>query len=504
MLRLNLYSQSRWSNIYYPSENAYGLNIGLSYDKGYIIVGKHGSNAVEFNWLIKTDINGEILWEKTLGSSSHIFQINDMAYNDFGDLYLIGLTDSYNNDNYDPLIMKLNSCGEKQWCRVFMQNDNNFSNVLRVTSDNGVAIVLKYMGTDPFIDDICLAKFDINGNLQWKQCYTSPDSALHGFDSFDLTLAPDGGFLLSGFCSYEDPNPPHYWSAKPYFLKTDSLGIYEWETVVHKDIASIGGDAYSTVLNPDSTFYYCSLNHNYHSAGDAAALLKMDLSGNVIGIYDLAPPNTYGKMMRAKFINDSTLMASAVWGPIGPPKAVIIDTLGNIQMSTILLDNDYMAHTEVTFDDKLLYLTNIADDLGNFDAYLFKFNHQLQSDTIYNQIFTYDSLCSYQIVSDTIAQDDCEVIVSNNYLSYGSSKGQLKIFPNPAKESFMVQVKGIKQQVSSIDIFNSYGQSVYSPEIFNTDTCIVVNSSDWQGGIYIMRVLYKDGTEATGKVMVIQ
>jgi hypothetical protein len=140
MLRLNLYSQSRWSNIYYPSENAYGLNIGLSYDKGYIIVGKHGSNAVEFNWLIKTDINGEILWEKTLGSSSHIFQINDMAYNDFGDLYLIGLTDSYNNDNYDPLIMKLNSCGEKQWCRVFMQNDNNFSNVLRVTSDNGVAI----------------------------------------------------------------------------------------------------------------------------------------------------------------------------------------------------------------------------------------------------------------------------------------------------------------------------------------------------------------------------
>jgi len=35
-----------------------------SYDNGYLISGKIGANYSLYNWLIKTNINGEILWEK--------------------------------------------------------------------------------------------------------------------------------------------------------------------------------------------------------------------------------------------------------------------------------------------------------------------------------------------------------------------------------------------------------------------------------------------------------
>ncbi|PIQ29810.1 MAG: hypothetical protein COW63_11160, partial [Bacteroidetes bacterium CG18_big_fil_WC_8_21_14_2_50_41_14] len=356
-MHVSLVAQNRWTKIYHAEEDAVGLNLSLGYDKGYLLAGKHGHNYVNYNWLIKTDINGEVLWEKSFGDPSTNINIQDMSFNNLGDIYLVGFTGYYNEESYDPLIMKLNACGEKQWCRVFVEDGVNFSNALTVTPDAGVVVVLRYMNSTYLTDRICLAKFNVSGDMLWKECYNSSDTSLHNEDAFNLTQAPDGGFLISGYCGYEDPNPPHSWWDKPYYIKTDSLGNFEWETVVHKEVSDKGGMSWSTVLSPDSNYFYSSLSHYYHPPfGDAPALLKMDMSGNVVGIYDLAQPNEYGKMIEAKFVTDSTLMASALWGNVlvGGSKAVIIDTLGNIIRQTGLLQNEWLAFTEVTFDSKLL------------------------------------------------------------------------------------------------------------------------------------------------------
>ncbi|MCF8352207.1 MAG: hypothetical protein K9H15_13665, partial [Bacteroidales bacterium] len=90
-----LFGQSRWMNIYYEDENAIGNTTANSYDKGMLVVGKHGYNYVNYNWLIKTDINGEILWEKTIGSLSSNIKISDVSYNNNGELFLTGLTGYY-------------------------------------------------------------------------------------------------------------------------------------------------------------------------------------------------------------------------------------------------------------------------------------------------------------------------------------------------------------------------------------------------------------------------
>ncbi|MBC8320169.1 MAG: T9SS type A sorting domain-containing protein [Bacteroidetes bacterium] len=502
---VSLFSQDRWVMQYYGDVDAIGKYMTKSYDNGYLLIGKHGSNSVNYNWLIKTDVNGEILWEKTFGDSSTNIMFADMAYNDLGDLYLVGLTGYYNDESYDPLIMKLNACGEKQWCKVFVEDGINFSNALAVTPDGGVVAILCQMGSIPFVDDICLAKFDIAGNLQWKYCYNSSDTAIYGDFAWDITLASDGGFFISGECNYQDPNNPSIGWVKPFYIKTDSLGNFEWETVIHKEVSDVGGVAWSSVLNPASNYYYSSLSHYYHPPfGDSPALLKMDTNGDVVDIYDLASLGSYGKMIEAKFITDTTIMASAVWGNIGRPKAVIIDTLGNIIHQANLLDNDRMAHTEVTFDNKLLFFTNMQDNNDQFDAYLFKLNQQLESDTVYNQLFNYDSLCVGQIVSDTIVQDGCGLIVGleEMYVSDINNRNKILIYPNPATNSFKLKSEMFEVKGASIEIFDLFGQKIKTIKISNEQTKVEVNVKDWQKGLYLIQMQNKDGVVANGKVIV--
>lgn len=499
---ISLYSQNRWVKQYYEDEDAVGIHVIESYDNGYLLVGKHGVNYVNYNWLIKTDVNGVVLWEKTVGDPSTNIMFAEMAYNVLGELYLVGLTGYYNDESYDPLIMKLNACGEKQWCRVFVEDGLNYSNALVVTPDGGIAIVLMYMSTIPSTDRICLAKFDIAGNLLWKYCYNSPDSSISNQDAWNLTLAPDGGFLITAMCGYRDPDPPHMSKPKPYYIKTDSLGNFEWEKVVHKDLSDKGGEAWSTVLSPDSTHFYSSISHYYNNPyGNTPTLLKMDLDGNIIDIYDLAPLGEYGKMIELKFVTDTTIMASAVWSNVGKPKAVIIDTLGNIIHQANLLDNDWMAHTEVTFDNKLLFFTNINDDNGNFDTYLFKLNQQLESDTVYNQWFNYDSLCTGQIVSDTIVQDGCGLIVGDVEIKNETQKEEIVIFPNPAQNSFTVQCLQFETSNYIVEVFDVYGRKVKEKENVAEQNTVEVDVVGWGKGLYLVRV--RDGQNVVGSGLVV-
>ncbi|MCD4773821.1 MAG: T9SS type A sorting domain-containing protein [Bacteroidales bacterium] len=502
----NLNSQNRWFNNYLSGEDPFGESITEFYDKGYLLAGRFGPNYPNYCWLIKTDINGELLWSKVLGNDDYYIVISaDIKTNEFGEIYLVGSTNTYSNNDYDPLIMKLDSCGEKEWCKVFIEDGNNFSNALEVTFDGGVVCVLRYMNPNLIEDRICLAKLSSEGELIWKECYNSSDTSLYYGDAKDITICPDKGFLITGSCYYEDPSPPNYLWIKPYYIKTDSLGNFEWETIVHKDIVKPGGIAWSTVLSPDSSYYYSSINHFYYNPDlTAGSLVKIDLHGNVVGIYDLAPPNDHGALYESKFISDSTLMASASWGPASTsvPKAVIIDTLGNMLNSAFLLDNEWMAHTEVTYDNKLLFFTNIHDENDNFDAYLFKLNTELESDTIYTQLFNYDSLCPYQIASDTIVQDNCGLIVGDVEIKNKPQNEDIVIYPNPAQNKF--QVSSFRFQVSSniIEIFDIFGRKVKEIKIPKGQNTIEVNVEGWRKGLYLVRVRTGQSVVGSEKVIV--
>jgi type IX secretion system substrate protein len=501
------YTQNRWTNEYLSGQNPFAIDIARSYDKGYLLYGKYEPNYSSFNWLIKTDINGEILWNKTFGDENSVISFGEIETSNDGTCFLVGSTYYYGEDNPDPLIMKINACGEKEWCRVFFEDGNNYANVVEITSEEDVVVVLKYMNPDISKDRICLAKLSGDGEFIWKRCYNSNDTSIYNGEARDLTICPDGGFLITGSCYYEDPNPPNYLWKKPYFIKTDSDGFFEWETVIQPDADDPGGDAWSTVINSDSNYFYSSISHYYYNpTEDAPAIVKLDMLGNLVDIFDIAPPDEKGKLVNAKFVNDSILVASASWGhePTSSPKAVLIDTLGNMINSAFLLNNTWMAETEITYDGKLFFLTNDHDNNDNFSTYLFKLNQQLESDTIYTAQFTYDSLCPYQIVNDTIVQDNCGLIVGDKEIVTEENTNNIKliIYPNPATNKFIIKTSNLDFQGSTIEIFDLYGKKIETIIVSDNESEIEVVTKNWNKGLYLIRVYGEHASNGNGKVMI--
>lgn len=188
------FSQNRWEKVYHDEIDAPGEYIIESYDHGYLLLGRHEANYPKYMWLIKTDLNGEILWEKTIGDGMNPFVLIEMEQNINGCIYLCG---QYNNidPNGNPIIIKLDTCGEKLWCKEFhTQNNHDFASCIAVTPDRGAAVTLNFTGATSWIDRICLTRFKPDGEILWTKCYNSPDTSLRAEDDFDLIKAPDNGF----------------------------------------------------------------------------------------------------------------------------------------------------------------------------------------------------------------------------------------------------------------------------------------------------------------------
>ncbi|MBW6460045.1 MAG: T9SS type A sorting domain-containing protein [Bacteroidales bacterium] len=509
-------TQPRWTNIYFGNENALGEDFSEHYDYGYLLTGKHGQSYVKYIWLLKTDINGQILWGKTFGEENSWIAFYSMDVGPLGEIFLSGTT-SYYDPYRDPLIMKLNACGEKEWCRIFYSpNHLDYAHSILATEDGGCAVILRYTGTFPpnFDDRICLARFSANGDLLWKQCYNSTDTLLRAEDSNHLFETPDKGFLITGHCYYLDTATTNLYRPKHYYIKTDSLGNFEWETVVHADNNLQGGDAWTTTIDPGNNYYYSSVSHYYHQTNfSSPALIKLDLSGNVMGIYDVVSGYFYGGLTHATFINSNTLTASC---PYGNSQSEIVNLIVNIDTMGIIqnyIDAGPNVQKEVltlSFDHKLLFFYNVLEN-NQFDVYLRKLNLNLEDDTIYTQPFTYDSLCPYQIVSDTIVQDDCGLIVGIEEAGeHGGmeawGRGGVVVYPNPVREVLSVKVLGLSEGiVYSLEIYDIFGRKAPTPAFPQPgEGEIRVDVSGLVPGIYLAVVRDKKHFIGSAKFVVVR
>jgi len=106
---------------------------------------------------------------------------------------------------------------------------------------------------------------------------------------------------------------------------------------------------------------------------------------------------------------------------------------------------------------------------GQFEPTLFKLTQDLEQDTFYTTPFVYDSLCPYQIASDTIVPDDCGVIVGIEEDKETGGQGEvgkrggLEIWPNPCREVLSVKVLGLNSGIDyELVIYDIFGRTILS------------------------------------------
>jgi len=98
--------------------NAYLIE---DYDKGYLLCNWNylNNSYTNYGWLVKTDINGAILWTKTYGNGDYVMYFSKAIRTLSNGILISGSIGKYNNTYYhDPFFLKLNPCGETEWGTV--------------------------------------------------------------------------------------------------------------------------------------------------------------------------------------------------------------------------------------------------------------------------------------------------------------------------------------------------------------------------------------------------
>ena len=188
------------------------------YDKGFLVSGSYYEN-LQGNWLIKTDINKNVLWEKFINWDDNYVVKSNVDQDLNGNIILASLAGGESIGQW-PWITKLDSCGEKTWCRVFQDDEYNygwFNDVLVL--DNGDIIALGKLDSDEEIEIIFLYYIDTEGSLKWRQGFASQNNYPHIRESNGDGIQKYGdNYIIHGHCYYPYPSDTTHFFNVHYLL----------------------------------------------------------------------------------------------------------------------------------------------------------------------------------------------------------------------------------------------------------------------------------------------
>ncbi|OWY25867.1 hypothetical protein BVG80_01260 [Sphingobacteriales bacterium TSM_CSM] len=192
-------------------------------DGGYLILGRRNNLASEVVriWLIRTNPQGDVLWERFYGNNyfthgAHIISITD-GYMIVGTQHP-GTTWQTNGDAY---VLKTDTFGITQWSHTFGgYYYEQFDKIMQLSDGNFMILgSTATFGTGGGSPDGWLFKISAAGDSLWSRTYRYETVANRSEYLWDFASAPDGGFMLAGFCGRVFPNNQDAW-----VIRTDSLG----------------------------------------------------------------------------------------------------------------------------------------------------------------------------------------------------------------------------------------------------------------------------------------
>ncbi|QQS31148.1 MAG: T9SS type A sorting domain-containing protein [Sphingobacteriales bacterium] len=192
-------------------------------DGGYLILGRRNNVTAEVVriWLIRTDPQGDVLWERFYGNNyftggTHIIPVSD-GFMLVGTQHP-GTTWQTNGDAY---VLKTDTFGITQWSHTFGgYYYEQFDKIMQLSDGNFMILgSTSTFGTGGGSPDGWLFKISAEGDSLWSRTYRYETAADRSEYLWDFQPAPDGGFMLAGFCGRVFPNNQDAW-----VIRTDSLG----------------------------------------------------------------------------------------------------------------------------------------------------------------------------------------------------------------------------------------------------------------------------------------
>ncbi|PKP49733.1 MAG: hypothetical protein CVT94_04235 [Bacteroidetes bacterium HGW-Bacteroidetes-11] len=522
-----------WPKIFIaPGEYSTGKVAYETYDNGIILLSENLGNGIRRSgWLIKTDINGNVLWERLIGRPEQYLSLTDnMEPTSDSGVVVAMSTRFFEQDPFgfydDPVFIKLNKCGQIDWCSLISLpgTDNSGTDVVE-TNDGFIGL---YYNLNVTTNDIGVVKMDFNGQIQWLFTYDC-DTIVDNIP-FDLVALDDGSVIVTGYGYYDDGQSA-YVSLKPLKLHiAHDGGVINWQAI-HYDNDTLRGGDYQTIKDNMGNLYssgFTITTQTYPYNYNKKTLRKQKVGGDDLEYFVLN--DTISDNGFLDWMVDSTIVISGYtegydnnWWQYRAD-VMIIDTIGNVLHRRRFLDNytgrNYSVNT--TRDNKILATGSAEENPYGpmLQTYLFKLTSTLEDDIYDPTPRVYDYACPGGVAThDTIGMEECDIVVSAEHLATLPDVAVMEVYPNPVSDVFQVRLPefiairnnnhGLNtalyqsnyQQQSVLQVFDLSGRFVTEKKLTQGQMVVQFDAERWVPGMYLLRLVYKDKTVGSAKVV---
>lgn len=204
-------------------DGAYAIE--ATQDGGYVVAGfseTFSPGSFIAAYVVKTDAAGELEWAKSYEPSdaeniaAAVRQLPDGGY------AIAGRTGF--NGGFDSFLLRTDAEGNELWQKEYDAGDDDRAHALALTSDGGFILAGQaWFPEGPFGNyDYWVVKTDGEGNLEWARSFEYNDDFAPGADvALAVEEVSAGGYVIAGFTN------TIVWDG--WVVRTDALGNVIWD-----------------------------------------------------------------------------------------------------------------------------------------------------------------------------------------------------------------------------------------------------------------------------------
>ncbi|MFN5183500.1 MAG: hypothetical protein ACK5D5_10825, partial [Bacteroidota bacterium] len=271
IIKTNVSGDTLWTKSFGGNQSEYPNMILETNGGNFLIVGYTlsygaGSNDV---YLIKIDINGNLLWSKTYGGIGDD-EGKDIIPTSDGNYVITGRSNSPGNQYYDAFLMKIDPLGNIIWEKNYGGSLYETSRSVKECLDGGYILTGQTLSYGSGGGDVYLIKTDSNGNLVWSKTFGGSS-----IDDGNVVLEnPDKTIMIAAETESYGGGAMDVW-----LLKTDSLGNLLWSQTyggTDKDVSK------TMRMTSDGKYLIGAISRSFGWINPDMWLLKIDTNGTTL------------------------------------------------------------------------------------------------------------------------------------------------------------------------------------------------------------------------------
>jgi len=264
-------------------------------------------------------------------------------------------------------------------------------------------------------------------------------------------------------------------------IKVDSTGNGKWNKVL--GISDTISSAYSSV-ELETGGFLVSISARYDDR--EMGVYRVNEMGDVL-FYKAISDNSVGSFIR-KMEGDSYCLVSSISNGCSDITSMLglymMDSNANV-LDTSFVEDYYLriSGAVITKGNKLV-VTGSKDFIDDDEIFMFKFNEELEFDTLYNTALEYDWLCDSTATHVELPKDIIEI----------------DLYPNPTSKGINIQINELNYLNYVIEITNLDGailknEKIHSNELKN------LSLDSFNTGMYIVTISNNNNILLSKKIL---